>query len=69
MMEDAEWVELMRDALDHIERVARNSRTQSRRDRWIEVRARYALEGRRFNMDDMPQYPKMMNREQSGKKP
>lgn len=33
------------DALDHIMRAARRSRTQSRRLRWIEARARCALEG------------------------
>ena len=33
------------DSLDHIWRVARSSRTKSRRDRWIAERARCALEG------------------------
>lgn len=33
------------DALDHIFRVARASRTQTRRLKWIEARARCALEG------------------------
>ena len=35
----------LRDALDHIARVARASRTQSRRDRWIAARAESALQG------------------------
>lgn len=35
------------DALDHIFRVARASRTGSRRDRWIAERARCAIEGGR----------------------
>lgn len=39
--ESADYV----DALDHIMRTARRSRTQSRRLRWIEARARCALEG------------------------
>lgn len=39
--ESADYV----DALDHIMRAARRSRTQSRRLRWIEARARCALEG------------------------
>lgn len=33
------------DALDHIARVCRSSRTQTRRIRWIEARARNAVEG------------------------
>ncbi|WP_198363722.1 hypothetical protein [Burkholderia ubonensis] len=35
----------LRDALDHIARVARGSREQSRRQRWIELRALGALNG------------------------
>ena len=54
--------ELQRDALDHIMRVARGSVSQTRRDRWIEIRAQYALEAREFKMEDMPQFPKMDNR-------
>ena len=41
----SEDVAELRDALDHIWRVARASRTQSRRDRWIAARALSALEG------------------------
>lgn len=40
----AEVAEL-RDALDHIARVARKSRSQTRRIRWIQLRAEGALEG------------------------
>ncbi|MBN3848684.1 hypothetical protein G3N58_17905 [Paraburkholderia sp. Ac-20342] len=40
----AEVAEL-RDALDHIARVARNSRQQTRRVRWIQLRAEGALNG------------------------
>ena len=35
--------ELLIDALDHISRVARGSRTRSRRDGWIEARAESAI--------------------------
>ncbi|KVT65644.1 hypothetical protein WK55_31305 [Burkholderia ubonensis] len=42
------WIDenvALRDALDHIARVARGSREQSRRQRWIELRALGALNG------------------------
>jgi len=46
-MSDAKYteedVEVYRDALDHIMRTAKASRTQSRRDRWIASRAESAL--------------------------
>lgn len=41
----ADEVDELRDALDHIQRVARNSRMQTARIRWIEARARCALTG------------------------
>lgn len=44
---DADGWEEVIDALDHIARVCRGSRTQTRRIRWIEARARCALEGGR----------------------
>jgi len=49
-------VERVRDALDHIEKTARASRSQTRRLRWIAERARYALEGKSFptNLDLPP---------------
>ncbi|VFR20257.1 hypothetical protein ANDO1_1726 [plant metagenome] len=39
---------LVRDALDHIMRTARASRTQTRRSRWIVSRAEAALAGRPY---------------------
>lgn len=38
-------VQILRDALDHISRVASKSRTKTRRLRWIEQRALNALDG------------------------
>lgn len=43
--EDQISIELYVDALDHIARVARASRTQTRRLRWIEARAQGAVDG------------------------
>ncbi|KDC15335.1 hypothetical protein [Bordetella bronchiseptica] len=43
---------LLRDALDHIMRTARASRTQTRRIRWVESRARAALEGRVYDAQE-----------------
>lgn len=40
--------DLLRDALDHIMRTARASRTQTRRLLWIESRAKVALDGRPY---------------------
>ncbi len=40
-----EYIEQLVDALDHIKAVANNSRTQTRRLRWISERARCAVEG------------------------
>lgn len=40
------WEEVI-DALDHIARVCRGSRTSSRRIRWIEQRAQCAIDGSR----------------------
>lgn len=58
-----EWPEEARlyeleDALDHIRRTCRNSRSQSRRDRWIELRADCALEGRGDDWKASPDTPK-----------
>lgn len=44
-MNDAEYVEGVVDALDHIARVCRGSRTRTRRLRWIELRAESAING------------------------
>lgn len=40
-----EQIEVLRDALDHIEKVCSGSRTQTRRLRWIGARAKSALNG------------------------
>jgi hypothetical protein len=48
-------IEGLRDALDHIEKTARASRSQTRRLRWIAERARYSLEYKKFPNDlDLP---------------
>lgn len=46
----------LRDALDHIARTCRASRTSTRRIRWIERRAEWALEGKAYtdNAFDIP---------------
>lgn len=40
-------------ALDHIAKTAAKSRSQTRRLRWIEMRATYALEGREYRDTDV----------------
>ncbi|WP_213956293.1 hypothetical protein [Variovorax sp. dw_954] len=47
----------LRNALDHIAKTARNSRTSTRRLRWIEQRALFALEGKPYDNTafDLPQ--------------
>lgn len=40
-------------ALDHIAKTAAKSRSQTRRIRWIELRATYALEGREYRDIDV----------------
>ena len=42
-------IELVRDALDHIARTCTQSRTQTRRLRWINFRANTALEGKPYD--------------------
>lgn len=44
-------VDPLRDALDHIMRVARQGIQPTRRLDWIEIRARYALEGKEWSGD------------------
>ena len=46
----------LRDALDHIARTCRASRTSTRRTRWVECRAEWALEGKTYtdNAFDIP---------------
>lgn len=72
-----EWGEepkptLLADALDHIRRTCKNSRTQTRRLRWIEKRAELALAGRPYVEEEhtMPvdaptEYLKMRRQAQS----
>lgn len=57
-MSNADMAEL-RDALDHIWRVARASRTQTRRLRWIAERARCAIEAEDWKAVDL-QHPHMI---------
>lgn len=52
-----EHFELMRAALDHIARAARNSRSMTRRLRWIEQRAEFAIRGEVYS-DDKVNLPK-----------
>lgn len=44
-----EEIELLTNALDHIMRVSAASRTSTRRLRWIEQRAQWALEGKPYD--------------------
>jgi hypothetical protein len=55
-MNDKEYIELLVDALDHISRTARGSRTNTRRLRWIEKRAEMAVNGEVYYADsfDLP---------------
>jgi hypothetical protein len=52
----AREIELVRDALDHIARTCTQSRTQTRRLRWINYRANTALEGKPYDekLIDLP---------------
>jgi len=47
-------IELLRDALDHIVRVAASARVPTRRLDWIIKRARMALRGKRWTHDSLP---------------
>lgn len=51
---DSAQIELLRDALDHIIRVAATARVPTRRLDWIIARARAALRGRRWTREDLP---------------
>lgn len=44
-----EEIELLTDALDHIAKVSAASRTSTRRLRWIEQRARWAIAGKPYD--------------------
>ena len=54
---------LLRDALDHISRIANASRQQTRRLDWISARAREALRGVPWNHDYLPE-PKKASMEE-----
>jgi hypothetical protein len=57
LMGEALDAQHLRNALDHIAKTARNSRTSTRRLRWIEQRALFALEGKPYDKEafDLPQ--------------
>ena len=57
-----ERLTILADALDHIERVARKSRTQTNRYLWISARAAQALSGLPYNQSTLPKYPTMCNK-------
>lgn len=58
-----EEVSLLRDALDHIARIANASRQTTRRLDWISSRAREALRGVPWNRDYLPE-PKKASMEE-----
>ena len=67
MTAGAHDAELLRAALDHIAKTAAGSRTSTRRLRWIEQRARWALEGKQYDREafDMPTVPSQASMEQT----
>ena len=54
-MTNEEEIVLLRDALDHIARIANASRQSTRRLDWISSRAREALRGVPWNRDYLPE--------------
>lgn len=56
-------IALLRDALDHIVRIANASRQQTRRLDWISFRAREALRGVEWNREYLPE-PKKASMEE-----
>lgn len=54
-MTSNEEIDLLRDALDHIGRIANASRQQTRRLDWISMRAREALRGVPWNREYLPE--------------
>ena len=62
-MNPEEELVLLRDALDHILRIANASRKTTRRLDWISSRAREALRGVPWNMDYLPE-PKKASMEE-----
>ena len=49
--EEVQTPDALRDALDHIMRFARQGISPTKRLDWIEIRARYALEGKQWSPD------------------
>jgi len=62
-MTQTEEIELLRDALDHIARIANASRQQTRRLDWISSRAREALRGVPWDRHYLPE-PKKASMEE-----
>ena len=62
-MEPNEEITLLRDALDHIARIANASRQSTRRLDWISSRAREALRGVTWNREYLPE-PKKASMEE-----
>lgn len=56
-------ISLLRDALDHIARIANASRQKTRRLDWISSRAREALRGVKWNREYLPE-PKKASMEE-----
>lgn len=54
-MASEQEISLLRDALDHIARIANASRQQTRRLDWISSRAREALRGVEWNREYLPE--------------
>src|SRR4051812_46077136 len=55
MNDHRDAVELLRDALDHIARIAGSARVPTRRLDWIASRARMALRGKTWDRDYLPE--------------
>jgi hypothetical protein len=62
-MTSNEEIALLRDALDHISRIANATRQQTRRLDWISMRAREALRGVPWNREYLPE-PKKASMEE-----
>jgi len=63
MMNSDEEIALLRDALDHISRIANAARQQTKRLDWISLRAREALRGVSWNREYLPE-PKKASMEE-----
>jgi len=62
-MNSDEEIALLRDALDHISRIANAARQQTKRLDWISLRAREALRGVSWNREYLPE-PKKASMEE-----